>query len=95
MIDAYLVMALVVGIVLSFLGLIHHFWLRHVFAEEAREQAGKISKPERTNIRTTASEIERSNTYESNTTAARPRPEHLAGQHNTRHAEQGHAQVLH
>jgi hypothetical protein len=38
MIGAYLIIAVVLGIVLSYLAIIHHFWLRDVFKEEAIEQ---------------------------------------------------------
>ena len=38
MIDAYIIIALVLGIVLSYPGIIHHFSVRHVFKEEALEQ---------------------------------------------------------
>jgi len=34
MISAYFVPPLVFGIVLSYLWLIHHLWLRHVFKED-------------------------------------------------------------
>ena len=34
MIGAYVVAVLVVGLVLSYLWVIHHFWLRHVFKED-------------------------------------------------------------
>ena len=37
MIEAYLIIAVVCGIVLSFLAIIHHFWLRDAFNEEAAE----------------------------------------------------------
>jgi len=35
MLGAYFVTLLVLGMVLSYLWLIHHFWLRHVFKEDA------------------------------------------------------------
>ena len=36
MISAYLVVVSVFGLVLSYLWLIHHFWLRHVFNEDQK-----------------------------------------------------------
>jgi len=38
MIGSYPTIALVIGIVLSYLAIIHHFWLRDVFKEEALEE---------------------------------------------------------
>ena len=38
MIGPYQIFALVIGIVLLFLAIIHHFWLRDSFTEEALEQ---------------------------------------------------------
>ena len=37
MIGDYLVVALVFGIALSFVAIIHHFWLRDAFKEEAQK----------------------------------------------------------
>jgi len=39
MISAYAVIALVFGLVLSYLGLIHRFWLRDVFREVPKSVA--------------------------------------------------------
>ena len=37
MIGDYLVVALVIGIAVSFVAIIHHFWLRDAFKEEAQK----------------------------------------------------------
>jgi len=39
MMGAYAVILLVFGIVLTYLWLIHHFWLRHVFREDHKPTA--------------------------------------------------------
>lgn len=38
MIGDYLVVALVIGIAVSFVAIIHHFWLRDAFKEEAQQR---------------------------------------------------------
>jgi hypothetical protein len=40
MIGACLIIALVFGIVLSYFGIIHHFWLCHVFKEALEQPPG-------------------------------------------------------
>ena len=41
MIEAYLIIAVVCGIVLLYLGIIHHFWLRDAFNEETLQGPSK------------------------------------------------------
>ncbi len=80
MIGAYLIGALVIGIVLAYLGIIHHFWLKQLFKEEALEEAAEASEQEMAHTKTIASGVERSQPYESDTATAQSPPEHLTGQ---------------